>query len=547
MKYLIGGATGLLKEVDTSGKNVKTISDVTNQSIHKEITCMCWSGGYGGYMETELTVGLVDGSVISYTWPELRILRKYKLPSKCVYVGMLNAHVDVFYKDFCDKYDGSNLYPKYDGFWKNDRLLVCVSECGFLCLLDWDFEENVVHKSRCKQMSGSDADEALLERLSTDFCISIFKFKEPINAVAVNSLMKHRIVLGGGSNVPILFDVYGERILWKGKRPPPTLLDLPTPFNITCITILEHISVDLIAVATKDSRIYLYDMMAQHEPVFDWNVCDVRGFNFSAMAMAYNHVRDYNSSRRKELKSSKAANYTAENRNLTCAVAATSLKLDVKYTATCCKSKSDQCSLYIGDNVGSIYHFKVITGDRLIEIISQKVKRFKKNPDAECKPKELLDLLINARRKFGSANQNDMPINYARNGDKQYIVRLVGTFPIHRGAIMHLSLYGKRLISASLDRYTRVYKINSKTTRVEIFCKQMQTRLLPCTDVFNAHKTENEDSDSCTHDTDEDSSSAQGDEDSQSVQDDDDSRSNDDAQSIQDSLDGDSGAESKVF
>lgn len=47
MKYLVGGSTGLLKQVETAERSVECWSPLEEQDLERQVTCMCWSGGKG--------------------------------------------------------------------------------------------------------------------------------------------------------------------------------------------------------------------------------------------------------------------------------------------------------------------------------------------------------------------------------------------------------------------------------------------------------------------------------------------------------------------
>nr|PVC53108.1 hypothetical protein MACL_00000283 [Theileria orientalis] len=367
MEYLLGGCTGLLKEVETTNRSLLRLSLVDDQSLDKGITSLCWSGGFGGYSEDEITVGYKDGSLISYNYLTMKINREYKLDSRCIYLTMLNYHFDTFVPEIYKKNKDSPLYPEskrpnvYD---TNDRLLLAVTERGYIYVFDWsvDKDESVARvkhltkeapknnknkesegkhtgsdgnkeknrnvKVKKQKLSGESNDSATAdggsgnsESNSTNDheeyvgALLVYKYRGPIRDAKVHSVMKNRLVLGGTNVAPAIVDLFSETVLWVGKFPHDTVLGLQSTLEITSLCILEEIDDDLICVATRDSFVYVYDPKSQRDPVFEFNICDYRGIGLSKKSLSLLY-EDFNTKHRRRLSRSINEKYSQTDRTI---------------------------------------------------------------------------------------------------------------------------------------------------------------------------------------------------------------------------------------
>ncbi|AFZ81083.1 hypothetical protein BEWA_004910 [Theileria equi strain WA] len=495
MKYLLGGSTGLLKEIDTTNRTLQCFTRLQDQSLDKNVTSMCWSGGFGGYLQDKITVGHSDGTLRLFEFPTMEILKEVKLPSKCIHVSMLGKHFDQFGPDFYAKNDNSILYPAYsdsDVYNGHDRQLLAVCESGHIFVFDWSLDSDSSVSKVLDLVTGESTD--------TDIpgIISGFKYKSPINAVAVNSLMTNRIVIGGLEIPPILFDLFTGKILWAGKYPHATLLDLKSAMDIRGIVFLEDIDQDTFCVSTSDSSIYVYDTTSQRDPIFELNICDERAKGLSYNSLLYSGISDHNTKHRKLLNTSINVNYSHDNRNIirmttTPNITVEHVKGEEDSTNTLeghglsikCRTLggNDYCNIYISDNVGSVYHMQLLTGDRLVEWVHRKLcksKEYKKDVKklSYDEKLEVMNHLIEARKRLASSSHNDKHIHFRKSGYNQFIGKVIYSFNIHNGAVLGLQSIGNYLVTASLDRFTKVLDIKTGKVIYQHYCNQKQTSIL---------------------------------------------------------------------
>ncbi|CAI7718257.1 conserved protein, unknown function [Plasmodium vivax] len=160
MQVITSDKIGLLKYVQCRPKS--SISEQTLQpDLRRTINHVTWSGGYGGYEESQITLcrknGLVEGFAFPYDEPNPNIsdtcLLSFLSCNNCIYTRMLNQHHSVIYKDLLDKekerytnyaefmplYTSENVKNGvYESYLQNDRLLLTVSNGGHVHVLNWD-------------------------------------------------------------------------------------------------------------------------------------------------------------------------------------------------------------------------------------------------------------------------------------------------------------------------------------------------------------------------------------------------------------------------
>ncbi|CDR95223.1 hypothetical protein, conserved [Babesia bigemina] len=524
MKYLVGGSTGLVKLVETADRSLQSFSPPTEQELGRRVTCMCWSGGSSNEAASEVTVGMSNGLVVTYAYPSMERLVEFTLPSRCVYIHMLgnaigNAGRQIYearsaeYPALYVDTTGSELRKKQGNY------MCCVSESGHCIVVDVDEIKQEVQTSfdhvsddandsevardvksadtagrKCKgkdssdsaggngggkrlkveMMYSSDKDDKV-QHLSISGGVAAYKFKGPITAATHSSLLPNRLALGGPNVPPFLFDIYAGKVLWTGKMPHQSLLGLQSQLDVRSICFMEDLGPDIIAVSTSNSSIYFYDMTCQKKPVYDLNVCDRRSRCISGRRLALHHIKEYNTERRKEVKQSVNEFYTSDTRNIVKLVTRPrrpSEEQDHYET-------KDTCDLFASDNVGSIYHFKVVTGDTLVSLLEEKMRKYQPNPDQAMSRDDVIKHLIEARKRFGSASANDTPLHCAPPGANQYICQLKGCYAIHNGAVPDIFCVGHYLISVGLDRFTNVYNVRTRKRVFRMYCNQKQTALLP--------------------------------------------------------------------
>ncbi|GBE61562.1 hypothetical protein, conserved [Babesia ovata] len=525
MKYLIGGSTGLVKVVETADRSLQSFSPPTEQDLSRRVTCMCWSGGSSNDSETEVTVGMSSGLVVTYAYPSMERLVDFTLPSRCVHIHMLGNGFDSVGRHIYEARSSEHpaLYvdiTESELRQKQGNYMCCISESGHCVIVDVDKLKQEIQPSsgdvkddenesdvgddvksvnatnrvrnrkgrddldssetnddanrlEVKMMYSSDKDEKV-QHLSICGGVAAYKFKGPITAATHSSLMTNRIVLGGPNVPPFLFDIYAGAVLWTGKMPHQSLLGLQSLLDVRSICFMEDLGPDIIAVSTSNSCVYFYDMTCQKKPVYDLNVCDRRSRCISGRRLALHHIKEYNTERRKEVKQSVNEFYTSDTRNIVKLVTRPRRMSEEDQYET-----KDTCDLFASDNVGSIYHLKVITGNTLVSFLKEKMRKYQPNPDQEMSRDDVIKHLIEARKRFGSASANDTPLHCAPPGANQYICQLKGCYAIHNGAVPDIFCVGHYLISVGLDRFTNVYNVRTRKRVFRMYCNQKQTTLLP--------------------------------------------------------------------
>ncbi|CAD2100437.1 conserved Plasmodium protein, unknown function [Plasmodium vinckei petteri] len=160
MQVLTSDKIGLVKYVQCKRKS-SIYEQEMDPHLNKMINGMTWSGGYGGYEETEITlwrkIGLVESFEINNNEDDFQISNIPSLSfltcSNCVYGKMLNHHHNIIYEDVLNKNkkiykNYSNFLPIYtsdttkNGIYKsylqNSKILVTVNNTGHVSLLNWD-------------------------------------------------------------------------------------------------------------------------------------------------------------------------------------------------------------------------------------------------------------------------------------------------------------------------------------------------------------------------------------------------------------------------
>ncbi|KAK1442769.1 hypothetical protein BgAZ_302870 [Babesia gibsoni] len=480
MKYLLGGSTGLIKEVETATRSLRNLLPLEGQNLDRKVSCMSWSGGPSGDEETELTVGRDDGSVEVYAYPAMERKAAVKLDSKCLCAYILlnkqgTRQQGLYHRGLTV---AKQLYPDPVYFEKGkaqEKYLCCVFQNGFCLVINYG--------DLLKHAGKGDNDRKVKvtyvapaedngESISLPGLVIAYKFKGPISAAQRHSVLSNRLVMGGHNIAPFLFDLYTGSILWSGKMPHGTLLGLQSTLDVKCICFLEDLGPDLIAVSTSDSYIYLYDFICQRKPVYDMNICDRRSQRFTAKHFLGHDTADYSAMRKKELKQSVNEFYTSSSRSIL-KLATIPRKWDMS------KGEEFHCStdLIASDNVGSIYHLKVLTGDALYEVVEKKLKKYQ--PNETMTMEKVSEYIIKARKRFGSASANDRLIHCAPPNYQQFVCQVKGCYNIHNGAVVDISCNGKYLITAGLDRFTNVYQVSRKVPLFHMYCNQKQTCVIP--------------------------------------------------------------------
>ncbi|KAK1938615.1 hypothetical protein X943_002729 [Babesia divergens] len=483
MKYLVGGSTGLLKQVETAERSVECCSPLEEQDLERQVTCMCWSGGEGGQEESEFAVGRANGAVEIYGYPSMDRRYEFKLDSPCVNIFIAPSELSLYGKLLYDKGTASNsaLYPSYSDIELTHapaKYICCVFQNGYCVILNYDLMTNSPIDGNCvsvevKVLNASSKDDST-SRLSLPGLVAAYKLRGPITSAANHTVLRHRVVMGGPDVAPFLFDLFAGTVLWSGKLPHETLLCLKTHLDVRSICFLEDIGEDVIAVSTSDSSIYIYDMTCQRKPVYDMNLCDRRSRCLSAKQLALHEIRAYNTDRKKEIKSTVNEFYTSDSRNIV------KLATVPRHITEEPKSyeRRDTCDLFASDNVGSIYHLRIVTGDTLVRFLTSRLQKYQPSGE-EVTREKALDHLIQARKRFGSAGANDRPLHCAPVNHDQYICELKGCYTIHNGAVVDITCVGYYLISVGLDRFTNVYDVRTRKRLFNLYCNQKQTCLLP--------------------------------------------------------------------
>ncbi|GAB64880.1 hypothetical protein PCYB_032910 [Plasmodium cynomolgi strain B] len=172
MQVITSDKIGLLKYVQCRPKS--SISEQTLQpDLRRTINHVTWSGGYGGYEESQITLCRKNGLIESFDFPcdepnpniSNTCLLSFLSCNNCIYTRMLNHHHSVIYKDLLDKekerytnyaeymplYTSENVKNGvYENYLQNDRLLLTVSNGGHVHVLNWDCdnERNKYHLSK---------------------------------------------------------------------------------------------------------------------------------------------------------------------------------------------------------------------------------------------------------------------------------------------------------------------------------------------------------------------------------------------------------------
>ncbi|SCM20014.1 conserved Plasmodium protein, unknown function [Plasmodium berghei] len=160
MQVLTSDKIGLVKYVQCKRKS-SIYEQTMDPHLNKMINGMTWSGRYGGYEETEITLwrknGLVESFEINNNENDFHISNVPSLSflscNNCIYGKMLNHHHNIIYEDVFNKNkkiykNYSNFLPAYtnettkNGIYKNylqnSRILVTVNNNGHVSLLNWD-------------------------------------------------------------------------------------------------------------------------------------------------------------------------------------------------------------------------------------------------------------------------------------------------------------------------------------------------------------------------------------------------------------------------
>ncbi|GAW79392.1 hypothetical protein, conserved [Plasmodium gonderi] len=171
MQIITSDKIGLLKYVQCTTENY-----IFEQSLKPDLTRtinnVTWSGGYGGYEESQITVCRTNGLVESFGFshedenPKIsdKCLVSFLCCNNCIYTKMLNHHHSIIYEDLFntekERYKNySQFMPVYtnekikngvyEKYLKNNRLLVTVSNSGHVHVLNWECDEQ--HKYHLSQ------------------------------------------------------------------------------------------------------------------------------------------------------------------------------------------------------------------------------------------------------------------------------------------------------------------------------------------------------------------------------------------------------------
>ncbi|EUD65285.1 hypothetical protein C922_04414 [Plasmodium inui San Antonio 1] len=180
MQIITSDKIGLLKYVQC-GPNSSISEQTLQPDLRRTINHVTWSGGYGGYEESQITLcrknGLVESFPFWYDEPNPNIsdtcLLSFLSCNNCIYTRMLNQHHSVIYKDLLAKekeryinyaqfmpiYTSENVKNGvYENYLQNDRLLLTVSNGGHVHVLNWncDNERSKYHLSKEDEMKHKD-------------------------------------------------------------------------------------------------------------------------------------------------------------------------------------------------------------------------------------------------------------------------------------------------------------------------------------------------------------------------------------------------------
>ncbi|SOV75203.1 conserved Plasmodium protein, unknown function [Plasmodium sp. gorilla clade G3] len=165
MQVITSDKIGLIQYIKCTGGN-SIFEQNLPADLNRKINNMTWSGGYGGYEESEITICRENGLVESFQFYENienphvsdTASLSFLSCSNCIYTKMLNHHHNVIYEDILnehkDKYANYlNFMPVYNNNEKvkngiyedyllNSRLLVTVNSTGHVHVLNWEHDES---------------------------------------------------------------------------------------------------------------------------------------------------------------------------------------------------------------------------------------------------------------------------------------------------------------------------------------------------------------------------------------------------------------------
>ncbi|SBT86361.1 conserved Plasmodium protein, unknown function [Plasmodium malariae] len=342
MQVITADKIGLLKYIQC-----RTKSSVIQQELHphlsRTVNNMTWSGGYGGYEESEITLCRTNGLVESFEFYEKEespyisdtCSLSFLSCNNCIYTRMLNHHHSIIYDDLFnkdkEKYKNySNIMPLYtcakiikNGIYKdyllNDRLLVTVSNSGHVNVLKWgngdkfkyllnnkdeikyqndkdkriqvylkNYKNDILDNIQFKQIDEKDSTNIIIRKneyaniniedickeyhynnmISKENIIQSYILSNPVDASCVNELLTNRLAIGGYKNCLKVFDLFSGTYLWKSRNLGISLLNINCETLIKSINFLNDINVNVLAAATYDQKIILYDMRCQNKPVY---------------------------------------------------------------------------------------------------------------------------------------------------------------------------------------------------------------------------------------------------------------------------------------
>ncbi|CRG94422.1 conserved Plasmodium protein, unknown function [Plasmodium gallinaceum] len=174
MQIITSDKIGLLQYIQC-----KTKSSINEQNLEadlkRRINHITWSGGYGGYEESEITLCRSNGLVESFEFyqneenpyiddtPSLSFITC----NNCIYTKMLNHHHNLIYDDLLNKnkkmytnylnfmpnYENEKIDGIYEDYLLNDRLLVTVSNTGHVQILNWKNDSSLkYHLDKTEEM-----------------------------------------------------------------------------------------------------------------------------------------------------------------------------------------------------------------------------------------------------------------------------------------------------------------------------------------------------------------------------------------------------------
>eukprot|EP00375_Theileria_parva_P001188 XP_763859.1 hypothetical protein [Theileria parva strain Muguga] len=350
--------------------------------------------------------------------------------------------------------------------------------------------------------------------------------------------MKNRLIIAGPNNPPALIDLFCERVLWVGKFPHETLLGLQSTLNITSLCILDELGDDLICVGTKDAFVYVYDPNSQKDPIFQFNICDQRSSALSKRALTLPE-HDFNTKHRKQLDKAVNENYSSNDRAILKITTNppfkllfntekgdhrdnegttehnnnigenginnknsinNSLNLEELFNNILEKRfklsndvsielynypKKDYCNVYISDNFGTVYYLQFLTNNKLIHWINNKINRNSRNglnrtvEDMDEKEKfGIVEHLLEARKRLCTSCNNDKRVHYRRNSYNQMVCRILSCYNYHNGSVVDLKCSGDYLITAGMDRFTKIIHVPTHKLVFQLYSNQKQSSIL---------------------------------------------------------------------